>query len=675
MQAMDDMALLRDYAANNSETAFAELVSRRVNFVYSAALRQVRDPHLAGEITQAVFIILAQKAGRISDKTILTGWFFRTTRFAALAQMRADAKRSLRTAIVEKELQMQTENSSAVSDGIWNQMSPLLDEALTALGEKDRQAVLLRFFENKSLAEVGNELGMGEDTARKRVSRALEKLHRYFAKRGISSTTAMIAGAISTHSIQTVPMTLTKSVSAMAVAKGSVAAGSTTTLVKGTLKMMTWAKIKFALGITSVILIAGGTITVALSEIGGKSSAAGSNDLQARIERSEFSARVVRYTYPPGISNPAVVVFSPRLAGLSFREPLLSAEFSWKSDGTHPPVNEIRLATADDQGNEFDLAGNNIIFGDEGTLADGRQYWATYAPMFPRRGKTIHLRLIANENQTLADLAIPNPARGSYPVWQAQPLPVSVETNGLEVTLEKFRSLQTVTNEDHTPRTECYFRFRENGRETFDWMPVLIQISDATSNHWVAPRSAKDPYLSRVEDGVTRSEFTGALGPGESAWKLHADLMRTANFPESDLLHVAHVQIPAADELAQPHTRYDFNGASIDLSAVIGKDVAWDRITRLNPERKRDCVTVQLSGQILSRNRQLTFVGATDDKGRELKLEVFRDPGTPDNERDVPFSFVFHPLDNASELNLTVAVSETRTVEFIAKPEQVNEKN
>src|SRR5664279_1493047 len=112
MQAIDDMTLLREYATSNSEAAFEELVSRRIGFVYSAALRQVRDPLMAGEITQAVFIILAQKAGRISGKTILTGWFFRTTRFAALAQMRADAKRSLRTAIVEKELQMQTENSS-----------------------------------------------------------------------------------------------------------------------------------------------------------------------------------------------------------------------------------------------------------------------------------------------------------------------------------------------------------------------------------------------------------------------------------------------------------------------------------------------------------------------------------------------------------------------------------
>jgi DNA-directed RNA polymerase specialized sigma24 family protein len=93
MQAMDDITLLREYAAHNSETAFEELVSRRVNFVYSAALRQVRNPHLAEEVAQAVFSILAQKAGRISEKTILTGWLFKTMRFTALAQMRADAKR------------------------------------------------------------------------------------------------------------------------------------------------------------------------------------------------------------------------------------------------------------------------------------------------------------------------------------------------------------------------------------------------------------------------------------------------------------------------------------------------------------------------------------------------------------------------------------------------------
>ena len=260
---MDDMALLGEYAARNSEAAFAELVSRRIGFVYSAALRQVRDPHLAEEITQAVFVILAQKAGRISEKTVLTGWLFRTTRFAALAQIRDRAKRQRR----EQEVQMQSEFQSPAADEIWNQMSPLLDEALATLGEKDRQAVLLRFFENKSLAEVGNALGTGEDTARKRVSRALEKLNRYFAKRGVSSTKAIIAGAISANSVQAAPVALAKSVTAVALAKGAVASGSTLTLIKGALKIMAWTKAKTAIVIGVGVLLAAGTATVTVKEI------------------------------------------------------------------------------------------------------------------------------------------------------------------------------------------------------------------------------------------------------------------------------------------------------------------------------------------------------------------------------------------------------------------------
>ena len=274
MQALDDMTLLREYAARNSEAAFETLVSRRIGFVYSAALRQVRDPLMAGEITQAVFIILAQKAGRISEKAVLTGWFFRTTRFAALAQMRADAKRRRR----ELEVQMQSEFQSPAADEIWNQMSPLLDEALATLGEKDRQAVLLRFFENKSLAEVGNVLGTGEDTARKRVARALEKLHRHFKKRGVSSTTAIIAGEISANSVQAAPVALAKSVTAVAIAKGAAASGSTLSLIKGALKIMAWTKTKTAIVVSVGVLLATGTATVVVKKVTHQSEPSWAND-------------------------------------------------------------------------------------------------------------------------------------------------------------------------------------------------------------------------------------------------------------------------------------------------------------------------------------------------------------------------------------------------------------
>ena len=256
MQSLDDIGLLREYAASGSEAAFETLVNRRIGFVYSAALRQVRDPHLAEEVTQTVFILLAQKARSISDQTVLSGWLFNTTRFTALAHIRAMAKRWRH----EQEVQMESEPESATTEPLWKQMSPLLDDALHTLGEKDRRAVLLRFFENKSLAEVGQSLAVGEDGARKRVGRALERLHRYFVRRGISSTTALIAAALSTHSVHAAPAALAKTVTTLAVAQGAAAGASTLALTKGALKFMAWSKTQTA----AVGLVVAGLATVSV---------------------------------------------------------------------------------------------------------------------------------------------------------------------------------------------------------------------------------------------------------------------------------------------------------------------------------------------------------------------------------------------------------------------------
>jgi RNA polymerase sigma factor (sigma-70 family) len=257
MESLDDTQLLREYAAQGSEAAFCVLVSRRIGLVYSAALRQVRDPHLAQEIAQAVFIILSKKAGKIKGGTDLSGWLFKTTRYAALAQQRGAARRRR----YEQEAQLQSEIQSQLSnpDPLWDQISPFLDDALDRLGEKDRQAVLLRFFENKSLAEVGNSLGSGEDAARMRINRALEKLRRLFHKRGVVSTTTLIGGAISANGVHAVPMGLVATITATA-AKGSAVAASTLTLVKGTLNIMAWIKMKTAILIGAGTVVAGAAV-------------------------------------------------------------------------------------------------------------------------------------------------------------------------------------------------------------------------------------------------------------------------------------------------------------------------------------------------------------------------------------------------------------------------------
>jgi RNA polymerase sigma factor (sigma-70 family) len=266
MHLLDDAELISAYLLQRSEEAFATLVERHISLVYSSALRQVRDPHLAEEITQAVFIILARKAGSFGKDTILPGWLCRTARFTACNALKAERRRQQREQESHMESLLQTTEPDA-----WLQIAPLLDEAVAQLGEADRNAVVMRFYQKKPLAEVGLALGVNADAAQKRVTRGLDRLRKYFIKRGVTLSAAIIAGAVAANSVQAAPVGLAVTVTAAAT-KGAAISATITTLVKGTLKLMTYAKLKLAGGIAAGILLAGGAMTVAVLQISGGNS-------------------------------------------------------------------------------------------------------------------------------------------------------------------------------------------------------------------------------------------------------------------------------------------------------------------------------------------------------------------------------------------------------------------
>src|SRR5438445_6129273 len=235
MNTLTDQQLLLDYTERRSEAAFAELVRRHVDFVYSAALRMVRDAQHAEDVTQSVFVALAQNAGQLTDHAVLSGWLHRTTQNLAANTVRSEVRRRAR----EHEALAMNELLSAEPETVWEHIAPHLDEALGELNEGDRDAVLLRYFERKSAREMAQTLGTSEEAAQKRVSRAVERLREFFSKRGITVGASGLVVVITANAVQAAPVGLAATIATAAAFAGTAitaTASATKAIVMTTLQ-------------------------------------------------------------------------------------------------------------------------------------------------------------------------------------------------------------------------------------------------------------------------------------------------------------------------------------------------------------------------------------------------------------------------------------------------------
>jgi len=249
-----DTELLRQYAEEGSESAFTNLVNEHLNLVYSAALRETQgDSGLAEDLAQAVFTDLARKARRLLEHPCLAGWLYTTVRRHAANIRRADLHRKRR----EEEVQhMQAALAEPSPEEAWQQIRPVLDDALHELKESDRQVLVLRFLEDRTLSEIGARLGLAENTARMRAERALDKLRGLLARRGVTSTTASLALALTAGVVTPAPAAWASTVAASALSGAAVSSSSTVAF----LKIMSISKIKA--GVISAILLAGTALPV-----------------------------------------------------------------------------------------------------------------------------------------------------------------------------------------------------------------------------------------------------------------------------------------------------------------------------------------------------------------------------------------------------------------------------
>ncbi len=297
----DNQALLADYVETGSENAFRELVERYVDFVFTAAVRLTDgDVHRAEDVAQIVFLDLSRHAPKLSAGVMLGGWLHRHTCFVASNLKRGERRRQAR----ERQAAEMNALEKHADDGL-AQVTPVLDEAVNQLQAEDRDAILLRFFERLDFRSVGKALGSSEEAAKKRVTRALDKLHDLLVARGVTLTGAALASVLTAGAVKAAPAGLVATISWKALA-GTLEAAS---LVKGTgvtaLKIMTATKI--SIGLAGAVLVAGIALSVrqnqSLVTLRAENAALHQQLEQLSSEAQEASNRLAQLQGDRGVSE------------------------------------------------------------------------------------------------------------------------------------------------------------------------------------------------------------------------------------------------------------------------------------------------------------------------------------------------------------------------------------
>ena len=648
MPDLNEMDLLREYADSGSETAFAGLVQRHINLVYSVALRYTGNSPDAQDVTQAVFIILAQKAASLRQRTTLTGWLYETTRFTGIRHLRNRTRQQAR----EQEAYMQSTLNNADAENLWRQLAPILEDAMSRLNEKERTLLALRFFENKSGAETAALLGIQEWAVHKRAARALEKLRKYFSKRGVTSTAATLATTISANSIQSAPALLAKTVTAVALVKGATASLSTLTLIKGALKIMAWTKMKTAIVAGVVVILAVGPACWWLWRP------------QVVTLRDGTKLTLVGVTYGRRQAWPVVKPpYSERTGAQAFG-----------GTGNDTLVVWLRKKDKSDNPPDFQVYAQDISStacapsSDDNSrdINDREQMLAYRLDVYPRREGKLYLRIMQDVHGKPVEagkFVISNPAHGPFQNWPAEPLPDTQLDGDLSVTLAHLGFGPTTDGDDNLPKTDpinqfviASFQFEQNGVAATNWDLVSVETSDATGNQTDADN------INAIDGKEPAWDYQWGLWPEEPAWKLHAEFSETSGFSGDELWSVTNLPIELANTNA-PIQR-DTNATAFAETAISGSNLEIFPARQLpaNPARNRGLRTsFRIHVEPLSDDMHLTLVKVTDDQNREIRAG-----GAGENNGD--FIYQLRNLTNVQSINVTLALHRNRFVDFTVKP-------